>query len=375
MPLDTVCQTQSNYIKISPLIDKLDTKFEKQVINWSSAASHKLLNFEERAFVQVIIEKDPIDVTNHQYNRIDFIYNIFLLPVVTFYNYLPYPISYQVSNGKSNEKKNLQPGQSTKLENAKIGSSLILEMENYAKMTWYSSHIIEINDENTPSTSNKKEENNIIEFRSKDAKIVTFVYNCVLENHCLSFSLYAPYWILNQTKLKLEYKFKGANDEINEIDNEQIELPQFLKINSKIFSSQKKSISIKVKCKGEESSEWSEDFLIDAVGNNGTIISKCREKTSDKYCEIGVDIRLSSTGLTKIIKLAPYYLLVNNTDFVLDVSETSSNSGNNLTLMPNTITPFWPKNYVSKQKNSLKFRPKENHDSASNNDAYSAPVW
>lgn len=378
VPLDSVCQTQSNYIKISPVIDKLDAKFEKQIINWSSAASHKLLSFDERVFVQVVIEKDPIDVINHQYNRIDFIYNIYLLPTVTFYNYLPYPISFQVLNDKSNEKKSLQPGQSTKLENAKIGSSLILEMENYAKTTWYSSHIIEINDENITPNTNRKEENNIIEFRSKDAKIVTFVYNCVLENHCLSFSLYAPYWILNQTKLKLEYKFKGANDEINEIDNEQIELPQFLKINSKIFSSQKKSISIKVKCKAEETSEWSEDFLIDAVGNNGTIISKCREKTSEKYCEIGVDIRLSSTGLTKIIKLAPYYLLVNNTDFVLEVVEMSSHSADNLTLMPNTITPFWPKNYMIKQKNSLKLRPKEKHDLASdsrNDDSFSAPIW
>jgi hypothetical protein len=380
IPVDSVCQTQSNYIKVSPIINKIDVKFEKQVVNWSSSASHKLLSFDERIFIQVIIEKDSIDVKlDDQFSKVDYIYNIFLLPTITFYNYLPYPLTYQIYHDKSNEKKCLQPGQSTKLENAKIGSSLILEMENYARTTWHSSHVIEIN--NPTTIGARKEENNIIEFRSKEAKIVTFVYNCVLENYCLSFSVYAPYWVLNQTKLKLEYRFKGINDEINEIDNETIELPQFLKINSKIFSSQKKAISIKVKCKGEEVAEWSESFLIDAVGNSGTIISKCKDKSTEKYCEIGVDIHLSSTGLTKIIKLTPYYLLVNSTDFVLDVIETASsaaNSVNNLTLMPNTVSPFWPKNYIAKQKNSLKFRPKENQDlnSGSTNDAsYSAPVW
>ena len=377
VPLDTVSQTKSSYIKIRPVIEKSNFTLEKQIINWASSAPHKLLSFDERYFIQVLINRDPINIVNHVFNRVDFIYNILLLPTITFYNYLPYPVSYQVANDKMHEKMCLHPGESAKVENARIGSSLIFEMENYAKSTWYSSHAIEINE--TPQSSkkpgNKIEETNIIEFRSKDAKIITFVYNCVLEDHCLSFSLYAPYWLLNQTKLKLEYKFKGSNDEVNEIDDETHELPQFLKINSKIFTSQKKSISIKVKCANGDTSEWSESFLIDAVGNSGTIISKCREKQSEKYCEIGVDIHLSSTGLTKIIKLTPYYLLVNNTGFVLDVMEVTSLNEKtpfSFSLMPNTITPFWQKHYQVKQKNSLKFRPIKDSNA---NILFSAPVW
>ena len=214
VPLDTVSQSKSSYVKICPVMD--GSTFDKQIINWTSSASHKLLSFDERYFIQVLIEKDPIDIANHVYNRIDYIYNIFLLPTITFYNYLPYPVTYQIASDKSRGKMSLQPGESTKLENARIGSSMLFEMENYAKSTWYSSHNIEIN-ETQPhgsagkSITAKKEETNIIEFRSKEAKIITFVYNCVLENHCLSFSLYAPYWLLNQTKLKLQYKFKGRN--------------------------------------------------------------------------------------------------------------------------------------------------------------------
>lgn len=58
-------------------------------------------------------------------------------------------------------------------------------------------------------------------------------------------------------------------------------------------------------------SEWSGSFLIDTAGNKGTI---CARSRSQKIYEIGVDISLSTTGLTKIIKLTPYYLLVNNTE-------------------------------------------------------------
>lgn len=62
---------------------------------------------------------------------------------------------------------------------------------------------------------------------------------------------------------------------------------------------------------GDERSDWSESFMIDTAGNKGTICSRSRKNTS---YEIGVEISLSTIGLTKIIKLMPYYLLVNKTE-------------------------------------------------------------
>lgn len=35
---------------------------------------------------------------SQQLNRVDFVYNIVLLPTVTLFNYLPYTIKYQVDN-------------------------------------------------------------------------------------------------------------------------------------------------------------------------------------------------------------------------------------------------------------------------------------
>lgn len=200
---------------------------------------------------------------------------------------------------------------------------------------------------------NRHEDTDQIEFRSSSGQLISLSYNSVLENQCLSFTLYSLYWVMNQTQLKLEYKFKGEN-EINEIDENYHDLPLFLKLDNKTFASQSKSISLRV----PEKSEWSQSFLVDAIGNNGTVLCKPKGK-EEKFYEIGVDIHLSSNNLTKIIKFTPYYLLVNSTDYVLDVCEIefSQQSVPNLVLNPNTITPFWPTHFAVNKNNSIRITP------------------
>lgn len=149
-----------------------------------------------------------------------------------------------------------------------------------------------------------------------------------------------------------------------------------MKIQSKIFSSQTKNLQIRVK----SSSDWSDSsFVIDAVGNKGTVVCKSKDKQrQEKYYEIGVDIQLSSNNLTKIIRLTPYYILVNKTDFVIDLVElgTDGKGSNDVTLLPDTITPFWPVYHVAKQKNSLKLVPRRPTDITSLSKAnFSAPFW
>lgn len=177
-----------------------------QIINWHSAASHKLLSFNEnKTFIQVLIEKQPVSVySNNSSQNIDMSYNIVLLPTVTFNNYLPYTIKYRLDNIDT-EQSSLLPGESVRLYRAKIGTSnLLLEIENYLGATWYSSHMVEFNSKKD-ETKGKQEETDSIDFRAS-GKLVTLCYNSVLENNCLTFSLYSPYWVINQTKLKLEYK-------------------------------------------------------------------------------------------------------------------------------------------------------------------------
>jgi hypothetical protein len=234
------------------------------------------------------------------------------------------------------------------------------------------------------SSQKKSKDMNIIEFRSDQTKIVSLAYNLAMENRSLVFTLFAPYWILNQTTLKLEYKLKGFENEINEIDNSMTDSPLFLKISCKAFDSQKKSISLRVMPPSSSSTgstrpaaDWSEAFFIDAVGNNGTVVS--RSKETEKNYEIGVDIQLSSSGLTKIIKLSPYYLLINNTDQLLNVREVALSgapeSGHGLVIDPQSVVPFWPTNYHNKQNNCVSVRPLGDRSELSTNIGLSEPVW
>lgn len=96
-----------------------------------------------KKFIKVLIEKEYLNTVNNNLNSVDSIHNIVLLPAVTFHNYLPYEIKYEVFNNSEEEKpsakkvhtekKKLEPGASVKLIDAKFGSNLIIEVYIYKK--------------------------------------------------------------------------------------------------------------------------------------------------------------------------------------------------------------------------------------------------
>ncbi|TPP62890.1 Vacuolar protein sorting-associated protein 13C [Fasciola gigantica] len=67
-----------------------------------------------------------------------------------------------------------------------------------------------------------------------------------------------------------------------------------------------------------DGSQWSDRFSLDTVGSSGRV--NCRTKENTAY-EIGVKIDLSSSGLTKIITLMPYFMIVNKANINLECSE------------------------------------------------------
>lgn len=50
LPIETLSETLSDFVKIAPISDE---KYEKKIINWSSSADHKLLEFDNSLFIQV----------------------------------------------------------------------------------------------------------------------------------------------------------------------------------------------------------------------------------------------------------------------------------------------------------------------------------
>ncbi|KAF7232937.1 hypothetical protein EG68_04047 [Paragonimus skrjabini miyazakii] len=116
-------------------------------------------------------------------------------------------------------------------------------------------------------------------------------------------------------------------------------------------------------------STWSDKFSLDTVGSSGRVNCKTNQKTS---FEIGVKIDLSSSGLTKIVTLMPYFMLVNKSSVDLECSELDDSAdrgvlagsqtdvcGDWIKVPAGEAVPFWPKATTSK-KMLLRCRINEN---------------
>jgi hypothetical protein len=101
LPVQALSEAMCEYVTVAPVTKSGDAQFEKKIVNWSSLNTQKLLEFNDQYFIQVLVEKEPINIVNNGMNTIEYVYNIVLLPTVTFYNYLPYPVVYEVSNSLS----------------------------------------------------------------------------------------------------------------------------------------------------------------------------------------------------------------------------------------------------------------------------------
>ncbi|KAH3865967.1 hypothetical protein DPMN_029015, partial [Dreissena polymorpha] len=73
-------------------------------------------------------------------------------------------------------------------------------------------------------------------------------------------------------------------------------------------------------CIGE--GDWSDKFSLDVVGSSGTVQSKNR----NRVWEVGVNIVLSSSGLSKVVTFTPYYMLVNTSPYDMICKELTTDS-------------------------------------------------
>jgi hypothetical protein len=99
LPLEIITLTQTDLLKITPIVENSTEVYEKQIINWNSNKSNELLSFNDKIFIEVFIEKKKIVIYDEMNKKkTDYIFNLILMPTVTFFNYLPYKITYYISN-------------------------------------------------------------------------------------------------------------------------------------------------------------------------------------------------------------------------------------------------------------------------------------
>ncbi|XP_055946551.1 intermembrane lipid transfer protein Vps13-like isoform X4 [Argiope bruennichi] len=323
------------------------------------------------------------------------LYKLNITPTVVLRNLLLYPINYSMQG--VNEDYKLAEGESSDLwavDLDKIG--LEIRLNNYLDRNWSCFKVLKKEmDELSiwPFESPSSDKTLYLELGMHVQKIKG---SCVMQ-------LYAPFCMINKTGMLLTYrrskkgfeKFEGKNrkkycwlkcstccfdDHISshgEDDNIIYHPPE---INPVLFSFKAKAFFAKKKASLKiGDSEWSDKFSLDAVGSSGTVVAKTKD---GRTYGIGVQIKLSQAGLTKMIIFTPYYLLVNNCDKEIEVMEINSSeewikipsneglSADSSTETAENCSRFWPKDtnkaqmvarYVGESQQTLPFSFKEVH--------------
>ena len=145
--------------------------------------------------------------------------------------------------------------------------------------------------------------------------------------------LFAPFWLVNRTGMKLTLR----SGDIIWYHHPDSTLPLLFSFKAGKLFKQKMNMRI-------HDSVWSDSFSIDAVGNQGNIF--CRGKDRDNkmtYC-VSIDIALSSFSLTKIVTFSPFYSVVNRTNIFVEVSDDNSSW---VPVNATSKVSFWPKDAAS----------------------------
>ena len=136
--------------------------------------------------------------------------------------------------------------------------------------------------------------------------------NAVLSHGTHVLSIYAPFWMINKTGKMLVYKGQDPQNVIYHApDLNQDEIPMMFSFVQKRFMGKRKA-SIRV-----ENSNWSDPFTLDTIEDAGKVSCKAKNEVFN----VGVNINMSKSSLTKIITFTPFYLIYNTTESILEIWE------------------------------------------------------
>nr|DBA31558.1 TPA: hypothetical protein GDO54_007385 [Pyxicephalus adspersus] len=256
-------------------------------------------------------------------------YILHLYPSLTIRNLLPYSIRYLLEG--TADAQILPEGSSCDVLHSRIdGEIMELALIKYQGRNW-SGHFKVC--ENLPEFFS-------VSFTADTAEKMTVDLSVHVKRvgNRMVLSIFSPYWIINKTSRILQYKADDIHVK-HPSDYRDVILFSFKKKN--IFSKNKIQLCI-------STSSWSSGFSLDTVGSYGCV--KCPAGKMEYL--VGVNIKMSSFNLTRIVTLTPFYTLVNNCTRELEVGEIESD-GSLPDLKWNYVgssecIPFWPENVSGK---------------------------
>ncbi|XP_054711435.1 intermembrane lipid transfer protein Vps13-like [Uloborus diversus] len=265
------------------------------------------------------------------------IYTLNLSPTAVLRNLLLYPINYSMQG--VDKEYCLKEGESQDLWAVDLDKTgLEIRLRNYLDRDWTCYQVLK----------KEMEELSVWIFESSTSDRTLHLelgMHIQKSKGSLIMQLYSPFCMINKTGLMLTYR----GDEDNLIVHPASMNPVLFSFKAKAFFAKKKA-SLRV-----EDSEWSDKFSLDAVGSSGTVVTKTKD---GRTCGLGVQIKLSQAGLTKMIVFTPYYLLVNNCQYDIEVQESDTSEW--IKVPKQECIPFWPKNTI-KAEMAVKYCDEDQH--------------
>ncbi|XP_024872139.1 vacuolar protein sorting-associated protein 13 isoform X2 [Temnothorax curvispinosus] len=307
----------------------------------------KLLKCESRSkqdatepfYIQAVGEIEQVYFENTtRHTMASTVYNVHLYPSVYLKNFLPIDIIICLP-GTAQESL-LEASASLQLPTIDPAkSNIIIKLPNYLEKDWSCKGEIVANPPEFAVWSFES-------FDSAQKVILDLGMHTSYKHSSIVMALYCPFWMLNKTGLMLSYRksskggkehsspIKTTDDYLNILYHpEHFKGPILFSFRSKAFFGKKKAM-IRV-----EDGEWSDKFSIDVAGSEGVVACKYNGMTY----QIGVHNQLTYNLLTKQITFTPYYILINNADFLIECQEGDRPADPMAKVPPGECAALWPR--------------------------------
>ncbi|XP_029176856.1 vacuolar protein sorting-associated protein 13 isoform X2 [Nylanderia fulva] len=326
LPLDAVYTPTNIYwlffsvegymVSVEPFIWK-DLQKTVSMTRLLKCESRSKQDTTEPFYIQAVGEIEQVYFENTtRHTMASTIYNVHLYPSVYLKNFLP--IDIIISLPGTAQESLLEASASLQLPTIDPAkSNIIIKLPNYLEKDWSCKGEIVANPAEFAVWSFES-------FDSAQKVTLDLGMHTSHKHGSIVMALYCPFWMLNKTGLMLSYRksskggkehsspIKTTDDYLNVLYHpEHFKGPILFSFRSKAFFGKKKAM-IRV-----EDGEWSDKFSIDVAGSEGVVACKYNGMTY----QIGVHNQLTYNSLTKQITFTPYYILINNADFLIECQE------------------------------------------------------
>ncbi|XP_018341629.1 PREDICTED: vacuolar protein sorting-associated protein 13C isoform X1 [Trachymyrmex septentrionalis] len=329
----------------------------------------KLLKCESRSkqdstepfYIQAVGEIEQVYFENTtRHTMASTVYNVHLYPSVYLKNFLPIDIIICLPG--TVQENLLEASASMQLPTIDLTkSSIIIKLPNYLEKDWSCRGEIMADPPEFAVWSFES-------FDSAQKVVLDLGMHTSYKHGSIVMALYCPFWMLNKTGLMLSYRKSSkvgkehsspikkfvstmkphrqraqyrkrktcatADDFLNILYHpEHFKGPILFSFRSKTFFGKKKAM-IRV-----EDGEWSDKFSIDVAGSEGVVACKY----NGMIYQIGVHNQLTYNSLTKQITFTPYYVLINNADFLIECQEGDRPADPMIKVPPGECAALWPR--------------------------------